>query len=363
MSTLSEIIKIYKKVLIQIATPYSTGTGFYIKKHHIIITNEHVIRGNRKVVINGHGFTKQLSDVLYVDPKLDIAFIRPPIDAELPNVDLGKSNALIEGSQIIAIGHPFGLKFTATNGIISNVKHIQNDLHYIQHDAALNPGNSGGPLVGMDARIIGVNTFILRDGQNIGFSLPSHYLEETIKEFEQGGNIYSVRCQSCSNVVFENTIEGNYCPFCGTKTVLPNQVASYEPVGINKTIETILKRVGHDVELARIGPNHWQIIQGSAKITLAYHEESGLIIGDAFLAQLPRKKIKPIYAYLLQQNHEMENLSFSIKGNDIILSLIIYDRYLNSESGEYLLKHLFTKADYYDNILVEKFGAIWKKAE
>ena len=161
-------------------------------------------------------------------------------------------------------------------------------------------------------------------------------------------------CYSCTNLVFKHTVSGKYCPHCGAKIELPNQVQEYEPIGVNKTIEDLLSALDHQIELARIGPNHWQIEEGSARITLTYHEESGLIIGDAFLAQLPKKTIGPIYEYLLRENYSMDHLSFSVRGNDIILSLIIYDRYLNVKTGKELIQFLFERSDYYDNILVEK---------
>ena len=86
-------------------------------------------------------------------------------------------------------------------------------------------------------------------------------------------------------------------------------------------------------------------------------------MGDASLCLLPKENIKPLYEYLLKQNHEIEGLTFSIKENDIVLSLLIYDRYLNMDTGMKLFQHLFQKADDYDNILVEKYGAIWKNEE
>ncbi|MBK6948068.1 MAG: hypothetical protein IPH16_08450 [Haliscomenobacter sp.] len=85
-----------------------------------------------------------------------------------------------------------------------------------------------------------------------------------------------------------------------------------------------------------------------------------MITGDAYLCMVPKENIKPLYEFLLRQNYLMEGLSLSIKDQDIILSLLIYDRYLNLETGLHLFKYLFEKADYYDNILVEQFGAIWK---
>lgn len=360
--TISDIIENYKGLIVQIATPYSTGTGFYLSGHGLIVTNEHVVRNNRKVVVNGASFEKQLVDVLFLDSKLDLAFLAPPakFDEVLETPPL-LTSSLKEGDGVLAIGHPYGLKFTTTNGIVSNANHQLHGITYLQHDAALNPGNSGGPLVTHTGEIAGINTFIVKEGNNIGFSLPASELISTIADFEKGGALYSLRCHSCANIVFEESIEDQYCSYCGTKAILPNLVEEYEPVGVNKTIELTLEDLGHVVSLARIGPNHWQIIEGSAKITLAYHEESGIIIGDAFLAELPKREIKPIYNYLLKENYHLENLSLSVRGNEIMLSLIIFDRYLNVDTAAFLMKHLFEKADYYDNILIEEYGALWKK--
>ncbi len=358
-----DIIERYRDIVIQIATPYNTGTGFYLDYPNLIITNEHVVRGNRNVVVEGNSLSKQLVKVLYTDPKYDLAFLEISNSDQLPSVDLAQGDQMGQGDQIIAVGHPFGLKYTATQGIISNINHVQNDIKYIQHDAALNPGNSGGPLVNNKGSVIGVNTFIIKDGNNIGFSLPVRYLESSIAEFLKGEGEVGARCESCSNVVFDHMIEQDYCPHCGAKVELPSKVEEYEPVGICKTIEEIVEKAEHDVRLSRRGPNNWQILEGSAKVNISYYEKTGLITGDAYLCLLPKKNIKPLYEYLLRLNYELEGLTFSIKGQDIIMSLLIYDRYLNADTGLELFKHLFAKADHYDNILVEEYGAQWKNEE
>ncbi len=360
---MNDIIDLYRQIVIQIATPYSTGTGFYLKKTNLIVTNEHVIRDNATVVVDGEGFPKQLVKVLYIDPKYDLAFLEAPTDSTLPEVKLSADNTLREGDQVIAIGHPLGLKYSATKGIVSNARHEQNDIFYIQHDAALSPGNSGGPLVNEKGDVVGINTFIMRDGTNIGFSLPVKYLADSIVEFQAAGGKIGTRCSSCSNLVFEDTIEQGYCPHCGAKVQLPTQVEIYEPLGVAKTIEEIIEKIGYKVELGRVGPNKWEIQKGSAKINISYYEKTGLITGDAYLCVLPKENIKPLYEYLLRQNYQTESLTFSIREQDIILSLLIFDRYLNVETGFRLFSHLFDKADYYDNILVEQYGALWKSED
>ncbi len=360
---MKDVIDLYRNIVIEIATPYSTGTGFYLQGSRLIVTNEHVVRDNREVVVHGKHLPKQLARVVFTDSKHDIALLEAPATAELPEVKLSTAESIHEGDPVIAIGHPFGLKYTATQGIISNTRHEMNDVLYIQHDAALNPGNSGGPLVNLGGEVVGINTFILRDGNNIGFSLPAPILQEAIRAFLESGRQTSTRCYSCSNLVTATTIEDKYCPHCGAKVVLPDEVELYEPVGISKTVEEMLRQTGHQVELSRRGPNNWEVQHGTAKINIAYYEKTGLITGDAYLCMVPKENIKPLYEFLLRQNYLMEGLSLSIKDQDIILSLLIYDRYLNLETGLHLFKYLFEKADYYDNILVEQFGAIWKHEE
>ena len=358
---MENLVETYKNVVIQIATPFSTGTGFYLKNPNLIITNYHVVEGSREVTIEGVGVPRQISRVLYNDAKFDLAFLEmPPIQVALATVSLA-SATVYEGDRVMAVGHPFGLKYTFTEGIVSNPRHIFNNIDYIQHDAALNPGNSGGPLFDSKGAVIGVNTFIIKDGNTIGFSLPSKYLSEAIAAFQIGNGEVAVRCESCLNLVFESTIEaGGYCPHCGSKVNLASSAEEYKAEGVPNIIENMLKKMGQDVRLSRRGSNSWEILHGSAKVNIAYHNQNGLIMCDAYLCTLPKDNIKPLYEYLLRENYQNESVTLSVRGQDIILSLIIYDAYLKEEIGLKLLTRLFEKADTYDNILVEQYGAIWR---
>ena len=358
---MEDVIDRYKQIVIQIATPYSTGTGFYHSEFDIIITNEHVIRDNKQVIVDGDLIKKQMVDVLYVDSKFDLAFIQAPEELHDSENKFSSKLELNEGNHVIAIGHPYGLKYTVTQGIISNLTHEQSGIQYIQHDAALNPGNSGGPLIDLQGKIIGINTFIIRDGNNIGFSLPVKYLRETLEAFRKGDGAKGVRCDSCLNVVFENKVEQGYCPHCGSKITMINEIVPYEAMGVSKIIEEMLEELNFEVDLSRRGPKNWEIKHGSAKINIAYNVKNGLIICDAYLCELPGEGIKTIYEYLLRQNSKIEGFSFSIKGQDIIISLLIFDQYLNKITGIHLFNQLFEKADYFDNILVEEYGAKWKE--
>ena len=248
-----QIIELYRPAIIQIATQASTGTGFYVKEFDLIITNEHVIGKNAELTIQGRLFEKRLARVWYTDKKHDLAFLEPPKEVQLPLVKLGNYEETKDGDVVVAIGHPFGLNYTATQGVISKVDRIRDGVKYIQIDAAINPGNSGGPLVNKEGEIIGINSFIIRGGDNLGFALPVSYLREALELYQPHRGEPSTRCHSCNNLVFPANIEATkYCPFCGTEVKLPQMPErESKPVGVSKTVEEILTGVGQRCEAGK----------------------------------------------------------------------------------------------------------------
>ncbi len=354
------IIEQYQKAIIQIATPGGTGTGFYVKEFDLIVTNDHVVADNAEVTIAGKAFEKMLSRVWYTDRKHDLAFLEVPRNIELPEVKLGQYEQMKDGDVVVAIGHPFGLNYTATQGVISKVDRIREGLKYIQIDAAINPGNSGGPLVNMSGEIIGVNSFIIRGGDNLGFALPVNYLREALQMYFPNKGQSSTRCFSCGYLVTTTNIDSQkYCPGCGTEVKLPEvPEKEIEPVGAAKTIEDILRELGKDVKLAREGVNAWGVKEGSAKIKITYNPDNYFIAGDAYLCQMPADatKIKPLYQYLLQENYNTQGLVLSCVKQNIVLSRIMYDLDMTKDGGVQAFKNLFQKADFYDDILKREYG-------
>src|SRR4030095_16171773 len=328
------IINSFQPIIIQIATPQGTGTGFYLKSENLIITNDHVVKGNSEAVISGRTLSKQMSPVLFNDSKYDLAFVRVPEGVQMPDIHLALGHTVNDGEMVVAIGHPYGLNYTATEGIVSKAKRLQRGINYIQIDAAINPGNSGGPLVNSEGEVVGVNTFIIAGGDNLGFALPVEYVEEDLKDYRQYFGKYALKCPSCWFMVTEENIDGEYCPNCGSKVEMPalKKDSEYKPTGAALTIETILEQLGKDVKLARKGPYAWEIDEGSAKIFINYNQD-GFIVCDSFLCTLPKVNIGPMYEFLLRENYNTESMMFSVSNQNIVLSTFIFDQYLTYETG------------------------------
>jgi serine protease Do len=173
----------------------SLGSGFVIDgKEGIVITNNHVIDGADEIIINFHDGTKlKVDKVLGKDTKTDLAVLKVTPKKPLPQVPFGSSTKMKVGDWVMAIGNPFGLGGSVTVGIISAK---QRDINsgpyddYLQTDAAINKGNSGGPLFNMDGEVIGVNTAIISPtggSIGIGFAVPSDTAVVVVDQLRQYG--------------------------------------------------------------------------------------------------------------------------------------------------------------------------------
>jgi serine protease Do len=355
-----QIIDQYQYAIIQIATPTATGTGFYLKDYDMIVTNEHVVASFPEVSIKGKLFEKVMTRVWYTDKKHDLAFLQAPSEQQLPGISLGNYEILKDGDEVIAIGHPYGLSYTATQGVISKVDRIRDGLRFIQVDAAINPGNSGGPLVDETGTVIGVNSFIIKGGDNLGFALPVTYLRKALDLYLPTKGEPCTRCISCETLVLPNTIENEkYCPSCGSEVTLPKMPEKeIEPVGVAKIIEEILTDLGKNIKLSRVVANKWEVKEGSAKITITYNPDNYFIAGDAYLCQLPTDatQYKNLYKFLLEENYRTNGLVLSTNKENIVLSCIMYDLDMTRETGRDSFENLFKKADEYDDLLKERFG-------
>ncbi len=355
------ILEKYIENIIQIMTPHGTGTGFIIG--NLIITNSHVVAGLKEVVVSAKKIKRVIAPVVYDDPYFDLAFIELE-SLKIPETLLKLTTTTIsDGDTTIAIGHPYGLNYSATEGIVSRASRLQGDLEYIQIDAAINPGNSGGPLLNEDGDVIGVNTFIIQNANNLGFSLPYFYVQEALDAYIATKEKSIIKCTSCKNLIEEKNIRNDYCSECGVKMETAKlRRKGYKPTGPTKLMEDILESLTIDVDLARRSQSTWRIDSGTARIDINYYE-NGIIIGDSKLCGIPSKNIEAIYDYLLAENEKLSYLQFSINENSIYLSYLIIDSSLTFIEGKVAIKRLIEYSNKYDDILINKYKAIKQKKD
>ena len=172
----------------------SLGSGFVIDPSGLVVTNNHVIEGADEIIINfTDGSKLKVAKILGHDPKTDLALLKVEPKKPLKAITFGDSSKMRVGDWVMAIGNPFGLGGSVTVGIISATKRDINAGPYddfLQTDAAINRGNSGGPLFNMDGQVIGVNTAIISPtggSIGIGFAVPSNSAMQVLDQLKQYG--------------------------------------------------------------------------------------------------------------------------------------------------------------------------------
>jgi serine protease Do len=195
-------------------TVTSMGSGFVVEATGLIVTNNHVVEGASSIEVHFQDSTVLKAELVGRDPKTDIAVLRVKPDKPLPVVGFGDSDHLRIGEWVMAIGNPFGLGGSVSLGIVSARNRDINAGPYddfIQTDAAINKGNSGGPLFNMNGEVVGINTAIFSPSGGsvgIGFSVPANTAKNVVAQLEKYGETrrgwFGVKIQSVTDDIAES---------------------------------------------------------------------------------------------------------------------------------------------------------------
>ncbi len=235
----------------------SLGSGFVFDAQGIIVTNNHVIADADEITVNFADGTKLEAELIGKDPKVDIAVLRVKPEKPLKAVKFGDSKKSRIGDWVMAIGNPLGLSGTVTLGIVSAINRDINSGPYdsfIQTDAAINRGNSGGPLFNMDGEVIGINTAIISPSGGsigLGFSIPSslaaNVVDQLVKYGETRRGWLGVQIQTVTDEIAE-TLGMDEAKGALVGDVVPNGPAAAAQI---KSGDVILSFDGKEVEQMR----------------------------------------------------------------------------------------------------------------
>lgn len=188
-------------VAISVTTESSggSGSGFVIDTDGHIVTNAHVVDESDEIIVNFLDGTIVLAELIGLDLASDLAVIKVNLPAnQLQPIPFGNSDDLVIGQTVLAIGSPFGQRWTLTSGIVSALdRTIQGLTQFsvggvIQTDASINPGNSGGPLINLNGEVVGVNSQIIsqsRSSSGVGFSIPSNLTQRVAQSLIENGEM------------------------------------------------------------------------------------------------------------------------------------------------------------------------------
>jgi len=175
------------------------GSGMVVHEDGYVITNAHVVKSSEKIKVVFSDGSEYQAQIISGDESKDLAVLKIQVNKKLPFVRLGRSNDLMIGETVVAIGNPYGYANTVTSGVVSAVgRDIQVAEGFwlrglIQTDAPINPGNSGGPLLNINGELIGVNTAVRAEAENIGFAIPVDMLVDNLSHMLMPEKLRRVR--------------------------------------------------------------------------------------------------------------------------------------------------------------------------
>ena len=215
-------------------TAHSLGSGVLIDAKRHVLTNDHVVRQASAIYVTLADGREFEATLVGSDPSNDLAILRVETDETLPWIPPGRSDDLLVGEPVIAIGNPQGLSNSVTTGVISAVdRSVRTSQEFtfhgfIQTDAAINPGNSGGPLLNAEGTLIGINAAILQESEGIGFAIPMDVAKRVIDELIREGEV----APTWVGLEFQNLDRALHAVLRlpeGLKGVLVNGVAKSSP--------------------------------------------------------------------------------------------------------------------------------------
>ncbi|MDB5228793.1 MAG: trypsin-like serine protease [Bacteroidota bacterium] len=342
-----------KQAVYKINTASGSGSGFYLKSPGIFVTNYHVVEGNKFVAIEDQQQNRYLAKVVYVNPETDIAFLRCSDHTPLSDIPINDIREVHTRDKIFVLGFPFGMPFTVTAGIVSNEKQLVDGKNFIQTDAAVNPGNSGGPVVDHEGSLVGVTTAKFSEANNVGFAIPANILKEELDSFAQNITFtYSVKCNSCKSLIYDKT---DYCPNCGAN--IDERIFDDKEISkLSQFIEDAIQNMGIDPVLTRCGMEYWQFHSGSAWVRIFVYEKNYLYATSP-MNNLPVTSLEALFKYIL--SNPVPPYQLAVYNNQLYLSYRIRMSDIFSAKSKEIQKNLgdlILKANEMDDFFVNEFA-------
>jgi serine protease Do len=343
---------IQEQTIFKVNTASGSGTSFYLKDKNIFVTNYHVVGGHKKVSVQDHEGIRHLATVVLANPHEDFAFLRSENTFDVPQVDLHSDEPLQQGDKVFVAGYPFGMPFTVTEGVISAPNQPMEGKNYIQTDAAVNPGNSGGPMINSNGKVIAITTSKFNNADNMGFGVPVSQLEQELALIHDLNHSFNLVCSSCSALISE-PIE--YCNNCG-QSIDINYFNEPALSDLGLFCEKAIRGLGVNPVLTRQGYEFWEFYVGSSQVRLFVYNKDYLYATSP-LVQLPTQNVGQLFEELLSL--DMQPFKLGLYNNEVFISYRVHLSDVFSAREQEVSKNItavFNKANDLDDYFVNKYG-------
>jgi serine protease Do len=285
--------QLLNEVIFKVNTAYGSGTCFGLANQNVFVTNYHVVQAFKEVCIENNAKHSFLAKVIMVDPTRDIAILRSEQKFDMPQLELAP-NGLQRGEKAFVAGFPYGMPLGLTQGIVSATNQMMENKPYIQVDAAVNPGNSGGPLLNERNQVVGIIVSKFSNADNMGFAIPVDALIETLPQIAEAKNSFSLKCASCDTLLFNKT---KFYPSCGAQ-IDERLFDDYQLTKLGLFCESAISKIGINPVIARKGQEFWEFYVGSAMVRMFVCYTNYLFVTSP-LNNIPKRDIEPLFTYLL----------------------------------------------------------------
>jgi hypothetical protein len=342
--------------VVKVITHDGSGSGFFFRRPNYVMTNFHVVEGHHTVTLELQNEERCRATVLLVSQHLDLAVLQ--VDANFADVkpaEFCEGDTLALSDKITTAGFPLGSPFAITEGIVSSPRQKVGGRFLIQTDAAVNPGNSGGPMFNSEGKVCAVTVSKIQNAENIGFGIPIADIKKVLETVDSitDGEKFHFQCPGCDKAISEKV---EYCDSCGAK--IPAEAFKEVPkTALTGLVEDIIKEIGLDPVIACNGDEQWKFYYKGALI-IAYVYNRDFLIFYSNVNLLPKQDLREIFEYLLKD--PIPPYQFGIKDNDVVLYLCVHLSDLQNDNyREKIMKQFSTlpeKCAEIDDFLAEKFG-------
>jgi serine protease Do len=338
------------------------GSGWVATASGLVVTNHHVVGYLQRVGLRRAGMPEIAARVIYADAKLDLAVLLPDTPLEIVPVPLGDSRSVERGEPVVAIGHPLGFDYTVTRGIISATGRLQRGVEYLQTDASLNPGNSGGPLIDRRGSAIGVNSWIRSDGSGLGFALPVHVFAERLAALDAQGPALAQAvprygCAECEAIIDPAR---DRCASCGALIPFLHRsvLEAPERARSERAAAALIAALGFSPNAAAIGDGMWRLRTRTADLVFEIDPAGKAVRVAARLVEVPTADVEPCLRFLASANDRATGPArFSLVRSVVHLEWRDPIEGFDVELSKQRLLELAAKARVFQSILSQKFGA------